>query len=106
MALQDAPKYPRLVEKILGVFETLFGEKYQDDKSKADMMSAVDAASQQAANPRKADATQKAPSEGAREISAAGSIRTISAIQEQPGEEGGSSAGGSQLPSGAPTPAP
>ena len=61
----------------MGVYETLFGEKYQDDKSKADIMSAVDAASQQAANPRKADAAQKAPSEGARQISAVGSIRTM-----------------------------
>ena len=59
------------------MYETLFGEKYQDDKSKADIMSAADAASQQAANPRKAEPAQKAPSEGPRQISAVGSIRTI-----------------------------
>lgn len=66
MALQEAALYPRLVEKILAMYETLFGEKYQDDKSKADLMSAVDAASQHAANPRKTDAGRKQPGDDAR----------------------------------------
>ena len=63
MALQNLPLYPRLVEKILAMYETLFGEKFQEDKSKADLMSAGDAASQHAANPRKADAGRKQPAD-------------------------------------------
>ena len=103
MNMQQLALYPKLVEKILDMFETLFGEKFQSDSSSRGGPAIGVTDTTTPAEPRrlgvkKIDSTTKLPSE-TRQISAVGSIRTV---PELPGEEGGSSFGGESQATPAP----